>query len=52
MQEVTPSSILTATLTGVVWFTSALVKCTGDMLSWCGTQGLQLVEEQPPKTDK
>ena len=49
MQDVTPSSIVTNTLTSVVWITSALVKCTGDILSWCGTQGLQFIEKQQPK---
>lgn len=51
MQDVTTSSILTKTLFGAIWGTSVLVKCTGDILSWCGTQGLNLTKGQQPNTN-
>jgi hypothetical protein len=47
--DVTPATILAQALSVVVWGASATLKCTGDVLSWIGEQGLILVDKNQPK---
>jgi len=52
MQEVTPATILTHVLSTTIWGVSATLKCTGDVLSWIGNQGLILVQNQAQPVKK